>query len=191
MSIPIPSLRRLLVSATAVSVAVIALALVNAKASAPPPQEHERALVALQQERSTALTVAAPLEDLNAGRFLATSDDLHATLQSLKQQVPLPAGGSLDDIDLEAAAEQGGASTADLTFVAQHNAQCDWYSAVANGDTSPATLQVVEQIPRWSAFRKQQSGAKAAEVAAAVVRGDLAPLRTLITYNCGPSVPRG
>ena len=171
----------------AIMLGLATLAITQAPADAPTAEERR----AEAERRSSLLTTEAPMRNLNAGRFLATRSDLTAELDEIKGRMPLPAGGSLDDVDLGAAASQGGAAAADLAFVAQHNAQCDWYQAVLDGDRSPSTLRVVSHIPKWSAFREQQSGDKAAEIAEALNRGDTGPLETAVTYNCRSSIPRG
>ena len=99
----------------------------------------------------------------------------------LRSTIPLPPGGSLDDVGF---ASSGGAPLSDVRFVAQFNAMCDWYRYVLTAPPSATTLAVIKSIGSWSQLRENQSGKIADEVASKLEAGNPSPLKEQLGLNC-------
>ena len=113
---------------------------------------------------------------------------LAAVAADMAHGVPLPVGGSFDDIDWDAI---GSVSTSGMRSFLEYNASCDWYrswlKSDASGDTNAAAdaARVIGKIPAWPSFRGSESGTAAAQIANAVAAGDPAPVQAHVAANCG------
>lgn len=113
---------------------------------------------------------------------------LLAVARQVEETVPLPPGGSFDDIDWEAVEST---STSGVRSFVEYNASCDWYRyllASADAKNTAGTdraTEVLGKIAQWPSFRGTESGTSAAAIAAAAVKGDLEPARQQVKVNCG------
>lgn len=79
-----------------------------------------------------------------------TGSALIGRAEEMARGVPLPAGGNFSGIRWK---EAGFATDADIAFVLQHNAACQWLRAVADGRDPEAAGQAWREIPEWPAMR--------------------------------------
>lgn len=168
------------VAAIGLMIGLTAKGVPSAGADAPSAAEEQLR----DAQKSDLLVTAAPITDANGGPYLRTVDELNAYAAEAARSVPLPPGGTLDDAQIEAAAEQGGAAGKLVDTVAQFNASCDWYHHALKGDPDKTTLRVIGQIPRWSAFRGTPVAERREEMAAAVRAGDRATFAAMVASEC-------
>lgn len=180
---------RSLLAASVLLTAVLLLALVFTHVG--PASADLSEADAQRESKSQKLSDASAITNLGAGKALVTLRELEAHAEVLTDRIPLPADGSLEDVNLQAAAAQGGTTTADLEFVSQFNARCDWYESVLRGASSGVTMRIIDQIPQWSAFRGNAVGEKSEGIATTVRGGDLTPMATDVAYNCGEDIEGG
>lgn len=113
---------------------------------------------------------------------------LLAVARQVEDTVPLPPGGSFDDIDWKGI---GSTSTAGVRSFVEYNASCDWYRyliSATNAKDAAATksaADVVQRIADWPSFRGAETGQGAASIATAAATGDLSAARAQIKVNCG------
>ncbi len=138
--------------------------------------------------KSDLLTVAHPIGDLQSGpgrgRHLGTLGEIREHATKVRSKLPLPPGGTLADVGEERAANSGGIGAADMEFVMQFNAMCDWFVHVDEGARDDTTMRILRQIPKWSAFRVNAVGEHATTIIDAFEAGDSAPLKEDIAANC-------
>jgi hypothetical protein len=96
-----------------------------------------------------ALARSAPLDFFAQGPTW-TGDDLLRRSEQLGQRVPLPHGGNFNGIRWE---EAGAATDADIAFVQQYNAACQWLRAADEGREAERLAVMWQEIPAWPAMR--------------------------------------
>jgi hypothetical protein len=146
----------------------------------------ERAL-----ERSNRLTTMRMTESLNAGPYLDTYPEIKDHAEEFAENLPLPSDDSLDDVGYFAAANQGGTSAALLEFTMQYNVRCDWYRVALNNRSDQVAREIVNEVPRWAAFRDARLGpvsSRSQEIATALSQGNMEPLRAEVSGPaCNPA----
>lgn len=107
--------------------------------------------------------------------------ELRTIAQRIERSVPLPPGGSFDDIRWS-----GTQSLAGIRTTVEYTASCHWYRTLTSttGAKHAQALHVVATIPRWPSFRRSVSGPFAQAIADAAKTGDLAPARRQLAINC-------
>jgi hypothetical protein len=135
-------------------------------------------------QKSALLVTASPIGAVpNAIHADATSAALKAA--EILDDIPLPPGpvvaGSLDW------SQQGDVSDADIQFLLQFRASCDWLRYADRGSgLSDEDLRVLHDIPNWSAFRSTRLQARFAEIIGAFDKGDSSLMRHWLDINCRP-----
>ncbi len=80
-------------------------------------------------------------------------------------------------------------SEGDIQLMVQANAMCDWLShaleCAERGEVPSVVRVVLGDVPRWPALRGSRYERDVPAALAAVVSGDPAPLRVLVT-RCRP-----
>lgn len=156
---------------------VIVVGIFTLGAVGATPSQSERAI-----SKSERLTAAPAADSLNSGAYLGTYSEIKAHADEFAEDLPVPSANSLDDVGYAAAAAQGGTSTALLEFVMQYNARCDWYVAMLERRSDQTAKTIVNQIPRWSAFRSVATGGPVGgmsqRIAGALNNGDFGPLKS-------------
>jgi len=110
----------------------------------------------------------------DAGPSFTEIKEVRAQAERQAETVPLPPGGTFDDIKWD---EFGEATPTDIQFLLEANAACDWWNYV--GEAQGAEVEhVISGIPEWPTMRANEGvGQTAREVTAAVGRGDLDYIR--------------
>lgn len=116
-----------------------------------------------QASKSRALTQRPAPKDLNAGAYLTTYSEIRAYAESFAENLPVPSEGSLDDLGLVSAAEQGGTSTSLLEFVMISNIRCDWYRVALEQPQSDVARQIVRELPKWGPYKSSTVAGPLAE----------------------------
>jgi hypothetical protein len=98
------------------------------------------------------------------------------------QTLPLPAGGNFNGIRWE---EAGGTFTeADVAFVTQYNATCQWYRALRDGRDAQRAARVVHEAAGWPAIRDTEAAAGLVAAAHDVLAGGLGPAARALIDQC-------
>jgi len=98
------------------------------------------------------------------------------------QSLPLPQGGNFNGIRWE---EAGGTFTdADVAFVTQYNATCQWYRALRDGREVQRAAQIVQEAPSWPAIRDTEPAAGLAAAAREVLAGGFGPAAGALVDQC-------
>lgn len=147
------------------------------------PSAESRASAALVSQPATP---AQDTADTQVGQRFA-DQALLAVARQIEDSVPLPPGGTYDDIDWKAV---GSTSVSGIRSFVEYNASCDWYRrwlAVRMNDNAATTaaLAIIQEIPMWPSFRNSESGPVTAGIAAAAASGDPAPVSQQVSINCG------
>lgn len=146
-------------------------------AGAPEPTDADVAASdALTRQKAAPISAPSPYHSQEA--------DLRAVEQKLAASVPLPPGGSLDDINWAAAAAQGGDTEAGMLGVIQYRAACKWYQYAVDSPPSPKTRAIVSAIAKWPTFRATNKESVAAAVASSFNAGNQGPMKEQISLNC-------
>ena len=93
----------------------------------------------------------------------------HAAANRASAHVPLPDGGNFNGIRFEEA--EGTLSDADIQFVLEHNAACQWLRAARDGRRTDVAGDILRDVPSWPSFRDSEFGALTAKAADELARG--------------------
>src|SRR5262249_181420 len=131
--------------------AVLATGVLAAPAHAQTAVERSQALVAAQAPFASVAPVPAA-----TARVVA--DDV-------ARSVPLPAGGTFPGIRCAESGGRGGAlAEAEMAWVPQYNAACQWLRAWRDGRDKATSLQVLGETPAWPAWRLEETAGVLGEV---------------------------
>lgn len=114
----------------------------------------------VEAQRTEAVTKARGLvvsPDLNLGSadgMVTAGTSARAAGERLRDSIPLPPGGNFNGIQWDAV--EGGLTTADIQFVMQYNAACQWALAAAQGVDKETALEVLSSAGRWPAHRNTE-----------------------------------
>jgi hypothetical protein len=139
-----------------------------------------------QQTKADELA-AAPMVDRTAGGpSYAAGDAARGEADRTANRLPLPAGGNFNGIRWE----QGGVLTAaEIEGVLEYNAFCQWIRA-ARDDADPGTaLAVLDDVPRWPAFRESAEAGLLSQ-ALAEARAGSGPVVEGVRRDCDGSHER-
>ena len=128
----------------------------------------DRSAAALRAQ-SQALAARGPVSWTDQGRRHATPAEERAAANRASAHVPLPDGGNFNGIRFEEA--EGTLSDADIQFVLEHNAACQWLRAARDGRRTDVAGDILRDVPSWPSFRDSEFGALTAKAADELARG--------------------
>jgi hypothetical protein len=136
-----------------------------------------------QQTKADELA-AAPMVDRTAGGPSFTAGDAaRGEADRTAARLPLPTGGNFNGIRWE----QGGVLTAaEIEGVLEYNAFCQWIRAARDGADPGTALAVLDDVPRWPAFR-ETAEADLLSQAVAEARGGSGPVVEGARRDCDGS----
>jgi hypothetical protein len=115
-------------------------------------------------------------------------DDARRAAARVAQTLALPAGGNFNGIRWE---EAGGTFTeADVAFVTQYNATCQWWRALRDGRDAPLAARIVQEAPTWPAIRGTEPAAGLIAAAREVAAGSFGPTAGALLDQCQASHER-
>ncbi len=108
---------------------------------------------------STGLASEPAVDDRDNTDYRREGEGLIAAARETQRSVPLPSGGNFNGIQWDAV--EDGMSRNEMRFVLQYNAACQWFRAVADEREVELAEDVIREIPRWSALRRNEAGLRA------------------------------
>jgi hypothetical protein len=104
------------------------------------------------------------------------------------QTLALPAGGNFNGIRWE---EAGGTFTeADVAFVTEYNATCQWWRALSDGRDAQRAARIVQEAPTWPAITGTEPAAGLLAAAREVLAGGFGPAALALVAQCQASHER-
>jgi len=117
-----------------------------------------------------------------AGTVIGGPQEAREAAARAQQTLPLPAGGNFNGIRWE---EAGGVFTdADVAFVTQYNATCQWYRALKDGREAERAARIVQEAPGWPALRDTEPAAALVAAAHEVLTGGFGPAAGALLEQC-------
>lgn len=155
--------------AAAVAVAVVSVG--SPGADAVQPTAPDAAKVRL----SDRLTNSPTIELSRGGREYSTPEAARAAAARTATAVPMPEGSNVNGIRWE---EAGGSFTeADVQFLVQYNALCQWTRALDDGRDTATAETVRRATPRWSALRAVEAASALGRAVSDPASAEAAALR--------------
>lgn len=134
------------------------------------------------EERSADTTSEAPWVIGQESPPVGGPEQARATAALAEERLPLPKGGNFNGIRWE---EAGGLFTeADVAFVTQYNAACQWYRALRDARETEVAKGIVQEVPNWSAIAGTEAAPPLAEAANEVRAGSFGPAARALLSQC-------
>lgn len=164
----------------------IAASLVGLVLSVAVPTLSVGADASTELREAPSLTSAAPIEFSSAVAPLDGAA-LVARAGAIAEHVPVPVGGNFNGVRWP---DLGTATDADIAFILQYNAACQWLRAAADGRDSSRASAVWNEIPDWPAMRIGGNAAAFVAALAALQRGDAGEPDLVLLRACRESHER-
>jgi hypothetical protein len=147
--------------ATASKAVLCAIVLTAAGLAHAAQAERRGASTGDELARSRAMTAEPAISFADPGRTYENGASARRASASVAEDIPLPDGGNFNGIRWTAV--EGSLFAADIHFVLEFNAACQWLRAFHDGREKAAAREILAAVPAWPTFRANERGELARE----------------------------
>lgn len=122
-----------------------------------------------ERARSRAMAAEPAISFAEPGATYGSGASAQSASTSVAEGIPLPAGGNFNGIRWTAV--EGTLFAADIHFVLEFNAACQWLRAFRDGREKTEAREILADVPAWPTFRDNERGELAREASDALSKG--------------------
>lgn len=135
-----------------------------------------------KRAQSQALTSERSIGFTEPGRMYSDGESAQGASPSVAKRLPLPDGGNFNGIRW--AAVDGTLSEADVYYVLEFNAGCQWLRAFRDDREKRVARDILQDVPEWRTFRGNDRGELARAAAEELTTGAAGDVARAFLADC-------
>lgn len=155
--------------ATASKAVLCAIVLTAAAVAHAAGAEQASRSPAEERTRSRAMAAEPAISFADPGRTYENGASAQRASTPVAEDLPLPEGGNFNGVRWTAV--EGTLFAADIHFVLEFNAACQWLRAFRDGRDKAVAREILADVPAWPTFRGNERGELARETSDALAKG--------------------